>query len=105
MDGAYCAIDEETVYRAMEISGHSRYVPGAATAAYRQHVDRAAAIARFQKKRAGPKHHRRINYLLGLYVCKLAENINESYAIVVNPPTGIRAGPVRFLKGVSYARE
>ena len=89
----------------MEMSGCSRYVPGAATTAYRQHADMAAATARFQKKRAGPEHHRRIDYLLGLYVCKLAENINESYTIVVNPPSGIRAGPARFLKGVSYARE
>ena len=105
MGSAYCAIDEEAAYRAMEMSGCSRYVPGAATAAYRQHADLAAATARFQKKRAGPEHHRRIDYLLGLYVCKLAENINESYAIVVNPPSGIRAEPARFLKGVSYARE
>ena len=86
MGSAYCAIDEEAAYRAMEMSGCSRYVPGAATAAYRQHVDLASATARFQKKRAGPEHHRRIVYLLGLYVCKLAENINESYDIEVHAP-------------------
>lgn len=105
MGSAYYAIDEETAYRAMEMSGYSWYIPGIATAAYRQYADKAAALARSQKKRVDPEYYKRIDYLLELYARKLAENINEGYAIEVYAPSGMLAGPARFLKGVSYARE
>ena len=60
----------------------SDYVPGSATASYRQAVDKAAEIAEQQKRMVDPIHHEKIDRLLDTYARKLAENMNQGYAII-----------------------
>ena len=51
----------------------SDYVPGSATASYRQAVDKAAEIAEQQKRMVDPIHHEKIDRLLDTYARRLAE--------------------------------
>ena len=96
MSVTYYPINEDAARRAKEMNSFSDYVPGGATAAYRQYVDAAFEIAEVQKKRVGPEHHERIDYLLDLYARKLAENMNSSYAIDARVPSILIDGPVVF---------
>lgn len=54
MSVKYYPIDEDAARLAKEMNSFSDYVPGGATAAYRQYVDKAVEIAEAQKKRVGP---------------------------------------------------
>ena len=92
----YYPINEETARRANTMNSFSDYTPGSATAGYRRMVDKAAEIAEKQKKRVDPMHHERIDYLLDLYARKLAENMNNSYAIESRVPSVLIAGPANF---------
>lgn len=92
----YYHIDETAARRANAANSFSDYKPGSATAAYRKYVDDAVEIAERQKKRVDPEHHAKIDYLLDLYARKLAENLNQSYAIEGRVPSVLIAGPANF---------
>lgn len=92
----YYPIDETAARRAKEMSSFSDYKPGSATASYRQEVDKAAAIAEAQKARVDPMYHEKIDRLLDTYSRKLAENLNQSYAIAARCPSMLVAGPGSF---------
>lgn len=92
----YYPIDETAARRAKETNSFSDYTPGSATAEYRRCVDEAAAIAQRQKQRVDPMHHAKIDYLLNLYARKLAESMNQGYAIAARVPSVLIAGPANF---------
>lgn len=92
----YYPIDETTARRAKEMSSFYDYKPGSATAAYRQEVDKAAAIAEAQKVRVDPMYHEKIDRLLDTYARKLAKNLNHGYAIAARCPSVLIAGPANF---------
>ena len=82
---------------------------GSATAEYRQMVDQAAAIAQRQKERVDPMYHEKIDALLDTYARKLAENLNDHYAIEARVPSILVAGgsnfPVRKKEKQNAARD
>ncbi len=92
----YYPIDETAARRAKEMSSFYDYKPGSATASYRQEVDKAAAIAEAQKARVDPMYHEKIDRLLDTYARRLAENLNQSYAIAIRCPSVLVAGPANF---------
>ena len=92
----YYPIDETAARRAKEMNSFSDYKPGSATAAYRQEVDKAAAIAEAQKTRVDPMYHEKIDRLLDTYARKLAENINKDHVIAARCPSILIAGPANF---------
>lgn len=57
------------------------YQEGSATTEYRNLVDKAAAVAEKQKARVDPMFHEKIDHLLDTYSRKLAENMNQQFAI------------------------
>lgn len=92
----YYPINEKAARHAKEMSSYSDYRPGSATEEYRQSVDQASAIASVQKARVDPMYHEKIDRLLDLYARKLAENLNQSYAIAARCPSVLIAGPASF---------
>jgi len=92
----YYSIDETAARRAKEMNSHFGYKPGSATASYRQEVDKAATIAEAQKTRVDPMYHEKIDRLLDTYARRLAENLNQSYAIAIRCPSVLVAGPANF---------
>ncbi|WP_300756161.1 hypothetical protein [uncultured Oscillibacter sp.] len=92
----YYPIDETAARRAKEMNSYHDYKPGSATAAYRQEVDKATAIAETQKARVDPMYHEKIDRLLDTYARKLAENINQSHAIAARCPSVLITGPANF---------
>lgn len=80
----YYPISETTARQAKEMNSFSEYKPDGATAEYRGMVDRAAAITEEQKARTDPMYHEKIDRLLDTYARKLAENLNENYAVSVH---------------------
>ncbi|MDE6456683.1 MAG: hypothetical protein K2L38_12475, partial [Dysosmobacter sp.] len=67
----YYPIDETAARGTKEMNSFSDYKPGSATAACRQEVDKAAAIAEAQKARVDPMYHEKIDRLLDTYARKL----------------------------------
>lgn len=92
----YYPINEETARRAKNANSFSDYVPGSATAAYREMVNRAYAIGEQQKGRVDPMYHEKIDGLIDRYARKLAENINQGNAIDARVPSVLIAGPANF---------
>ena len=92
----YYPINEGAARRANDANSFRDYTPGSATAAYRQMVDQAAELAQQQKSRVDPMHHERIDQLLDTYVRRLAENMNNSYAIEARVPSILIAGGSNF---------
>ena len=78
------------------MSSFSDYVPGSATASYRQAVDKAAEIAEQQKRVVDPIHHKKIDRLLDTYARRLAENMNQDFAITARVPSILIAGGSNF---------
>lgn len=105
----YYPINEGAARRANDANSFRDYTPGSATAAYRQMVDQAAEIAQQQKSRVDPMHHERIDQLLDTYARRLAENMNNSYAIEARVPSILIAGggnfPVRKKEKQNAARD
>ena len=105
----YYPINEGAARRANDANSFRDYTPGSATAAYRQMVDQAAELAQQQKSRVDPMHHERIDQLLDTYVRRLAENMNNSYAIEARIPSILIAGgsnfPVRKKEKQNAARD
>ena len=60
----YYPINEEAARRAKNANSFSDYVPGSATAAYREMVDRAYALGERQKGRVDPMYHEKIDGLI-----------------------------------------
>ena len=78
------------------MSSFSDYVPGSATASYRQAVDKAAEIAEQQKRMVDPIHYEKIDRLLDTYAHRLAENMNQDFAITARVPSILIAGGGNF---------
>lgn len=92
----YFEINEDAARRAKELNSFSDYKAGSATAEYRTMVDRAAEIAETQKKKVDPMYHEKIDRLLDSYSRKLAQNMNNGYAIDARVPSVLIAGPANF---------
>lgn len=92
----YYRINEEVARQAKEMNSFSDYAPGAATAGYRRMVDKAYVIAEQQKTRVDPMYHDKIDYLVDLYARKLADNLNQGYAIDARMPSYLIAGGGNF---------
>ena len=95
----YYPINEGAARRAKEMNSFSDYKEGNATAEYRAMVDKAAAIAEKQKSRVDPMYHEKIDHLLDTYARKLAENMNQGFAIDARVPSVMIAGPSNFPVG------
>ena len=95
----YYPINEGAARRAKEMNSFSDYKEGSATAEYRAMVDKAAAIAEQQKSRVDPMYHEKIDHLLDAYARKLAENMNQGFAIDARVPSMMIAGPANFPVG------
>ena len=95
----YYPINEGAARRAKEMNSFSDYKEGSATAEYRAMVDKAAAIAEQQKSRVDPMYHEKIDHLLDTYARKLAENMNQGFAIDARVPSVMIAGPSNFPVG------
>ena len=95
----YYPINEGAARRAKEMNSFSDYKEGSATAEYRAMVDKAAAIAEKQKSRVDPMYHEKIDHLLDTYARKLAENMNQGFAIDARVPSVMIAGPANFPVG------
>ena len=63
----YYPINEEAARRAKNANSFSDYVPGSATAAYREMVDRACTLGKQQKGRVDPMYHEKIDGLIDRY--------------------------------------
>lgn len=92
----YYPISEEAARRAKEAISYNDYRPGSATAEYRQMVDKAVEVAARQKSRVDPMHHEKIDRLLDTYARKLAENMNNGYAITARVPSMLITGGGNF---------
>lgn len=105
----YYRINETAAKRAKDMSSFSDYVPGSATAGYRQMVDEAYAVAERQKARVDPIYHDKIDRLVDRYARKLADNLNQGYAIDGRVPSILIAGgsnfPVRKKEKQNAARD
>ncbi len=95
----YYPINEGAARRAKEMNSFSDYKEGSATAEYQAMVDKAAAIAEKQKSRVDPMYHEKIDHLLDTYTRKLAENMNQGFAIDARVPSVMIAGPANFPVG------
>lgn len=95
----YYPINEGAARRAKQMNSFSDYKEGSATAEYRAMVDKAAAIAEKQKSRVDPMYHEKIDHLLDTYARKLAENMNQGFAIDARVPSVLIAGPSNFPVG------
>lgn len=92
----YYNINEEAARRAKEMNSFYAYKPGSATAEYKTMVDKAAEIAEAQKAHVDPIYHGKIDSLLDTYARKLANNMNNGYAIDARVPSVMIAGPANF---------
>ena len=92
----YYNINEDAARRAKEMNSFYAYKPGSATAEYKTMVDRATEIAEAQKTHVDPIYHGKIDSLLDTYARKLANNMNNGYAIDARVPSVMIAGPANF---------
>lgn len=92
----YYDINEEQARLAKNAYSFSDYIPGSATAEYRQMVDNAYEIAEQQKTKVDPIHHEKIDYLADRYAQKLADNLNERNNIVSRVPSVMISGRSNF---------
>ena len=93
---SYYTINEEAARTANDLNSHYTYREGSATASYRRQVDEATELAERQKKRVDPMYHEKIDRLLDLYCRKLAENLNDKYAIAARCPSMLVSGRANF---------
>lgn len=92
----YYTINEDAAKRAKDANSFFDYVPGSATAHYREEVDAAAAIAEKQKSRVDPMYHAKIDGLLDKFARELAEVINQRNTIDARVPSIMVAGGSNF---------
>lgn len=93
---SYYTINEEAARRANDMNSFRDYKAGSATAEYRRMVDAATELAERQKQRVDPMYHEKIDRLLDLYCRKLAENLNDKYAIAARCPSMLVSGRANF---------
>lgn len=93
---SYHTINEEAARRANDMNSFRDYKAGSATAEYRRMVDAATELAERQKQRVDPMYHEKIDRLLDLYCRKLAENLNDKYAIAARCPSMLVSGRANF---------
>lgn len=93
---SYYTINEEAARTANDLNSHYTYREGSTTASYRRQVDEATELAERQKKRVDPMYHEKIDRLLDLYCRKLAENLNDKYAIAARCPSMLVSGRANF---------
>ena len=93
---SYYTINEEAARTANDLNSHYTYREGSATASYRRQVDEATELAERQKERVDPMYHEKIDRLLDLYCRKLAENLNDKYAIAARCPSMLVSGRANF---------
>ena len=105
----YYPISEEAARRAKNANSFSDYVPGSATAEYREMVDRAYALGEQQKQEIDPMYHEQVDRLVDRYARKPAENLNKRNAIDARAPSILIAGgsnfPVRKKEKQNAARD
>lgn len=105
----YYPIREDAAKRAKDMNSFSDYQPGSATAEYHRCVDEAAALAERQKSHVDPMYHEKIDRLLDTYARKLANNMNEGFAIDARVPSILITGgsnfPVRQKEKQNVARD
>ncbi len=105
----YYPINEAGAKHAKEMNSFFDYTPGSATEEYRRCVDAAAALVDRQKAQVDPVCHEKIDRLLDTYARKLAENMNESFAIDARVPSILITGgsnfPVRKKEKQNAARD
>ena len=87
-------INEDLAKRAHEMNSMRDYKENSATNEYNRLVMEARKLADEKKNRVDKRYHEKIDYLLGLYERKLAENINKGNAIDARCPSILIAGPV-----------
>ncbi len=92
----YYHINEAAAEQAHRLNSMYAFRPGAATAHYRQMVDKAYVIAEKQKACVDPMYHDKIDYLVDLYARKLADNLNQGYAIDIRVPSYLISGGANF---------
>lgn len=92
----YYRINEEAAKQAKAAYSFSDYIPGSATAEYKESVDKAVSIAERQKALVDPMYHEKIDILLDTYARKLAENTNKGFAIEARVPSVMIAGGANF---------
>lgn len=92
----YYSINEDAARRAKEMNSFMDYIPGSATEEYKMVVDNAAKIATNQKECVDPMYHGKIDSLLDQYARKLAENMNNGYAIDARIPSVLISEPANF---------
>lgn len=105
----YYPIHEVAARRAKEANSFYGYVPGSATANYRDMVDEAEKIATQQKNRVDGMYHEKIDGLLDKYARELAEVINQRNEIDARVQSILIAGgsnfPVRKKEKQNAARD
>ena len=93
----YYEINEETARTAQQLRSFSDYVPGSATAEYRDMVDEAARIAETVKQKCKTEAQRdRVDTLLNRYAKILAEYLNEETRIGCMCPSVMISGGSNF---------
>ena len=92
----YYDISEEAARLSKQSYSQWPYIPGSATADYRAMVDRAYELAEKQKRAVDPMYHDKIDRLVDTYARKLANNLNEKYAIDARVPSINIAGRSNF---------
>ena len=105
----YYPINEETARQAKQANSFSDYVPGSATAEYREMVDKAHELGEKQKQGIDPMHHEKVDYLVDRYARKLADNLNDRNSIDARVPSILISGggnfPVRRKEKQNAARD
>ena len=92
----YYKIDEELARSALAAYSFREYLPGSATAEYRQQVDRAAALAAKCKEDKDDADKAKIDRLLDMYARRLAENINSRNRNTASCPSVLITGASNF---------
>jgi len=92
----YYPINEEAARSAKHANSFSDYAPGSATAEYRAMVDAAHKLGEKQKQGIDPMYHDKVDYLVGKYAKKLADNLNAHYSIEGRVPSILISGGGNF---------
>lgn len=96
MTDSRCTIDETAARAAYSANHFGEYEAGSATAEYLRMADKARAIGEEQKKRVDARYHDRIDYYVGLYERRLADNLNAANRIAASVPSVLISGAGNF---------
>lgn len=96
MNITYYPINEETARRAKEMMSFNDYVPGTATTAYKNAVDRAAAKVEAAMATVEPEYHAKMNAMFDKFCRRLADYYNKDNEIATRCPSVMIAGASNF---------